>query len=147
MFSTSLHTCFLTDFLLCCTLALLSRHQQDSMQSWASDWAYQWMQPVFRHSSEPLLPAAFVKLSSFRQCPEIPREQQILGFLTSILKWFVSGRNKQPVHVSFVCLEVLTQPTSSSLFLSLEERVDWIRKCRSVTGNTLSYLNCWEFRE
>ena len=69
---TSLYTCFPTDCLLCCTLALLSRRQQDSMQSWTSDWAFQSMQPVIRHSSAPLVPAAFVKLSSFRQWLEIP---------------------------------------------------------------------------
>ena len=45
-------------------------------------------------------------------------------------------RNKQPVRASFVCIEVLTQPTSSSLFLSLEERIDRIQKCRRVTENT-----------
>ena len=31
---TSLYTCFPTDYLLCCTLALFSRCYQDLMQSW-----------------------------------------------------------------------------------------------------------------
>ena len=132
---TSLYACF-SRFLLCCTLALLSRRQQDSMQSWTSAWACQSMQTVFRYSSAPLLLAAFAIRSSFSQWPEIPCELQILGFLTGILKWFVSCRNKQPVRASFVCIEVLTQPTSSSLFLSLEERIDRIQKCRRVTENT-----------
>ena len=70
---TSLYTCIPTEYLLCCTLALLFRHQQASMQSWTSVWAYQSMQPVFRHSSALLQPAAFTKLSSFSQWSEISR--------------------------------------------------------------------------
>ena len=75
--------------------------QQDSIQSWTSAWPNQSIQPVFRQSSAPLLPAAFAKLSCFSQWLEIPVNKQNFRFLTSMLKWFISHRNKQPVSYLF----------------------------------------------